>query len=65
MVGPEGLGGPASRLRPADYEEPGEGRTGTVSGRKVTGFSGEVGQGNRNRAYAEPDRTGLGFQVPQ
>ena len=54
MVGPEGLSGPASRLRPADYEELGESRTGVVNGRKVTDFSGGLGQGNRNRAYVEP-----------
>jgi len=53
MVGPERLNGPPSRLRPADYEELGEGRTGEVSGRKVTHFSDGVGQVYQNRAYAE------------
>ena len=32
----------------------GFGKVPVVSGRKVTGFSSEAGQGNRNRAYAEP-----------
>jgi hypothetical protein len=43
-----------SNTGPIDYEEQGEGRSVSVSGRIVTGFSGGKGQGNRDRTYAEP-----------
>ena len=43
----------ADRLRPADYASDGLGREWAVTRRKVTGFSDGVGQGDRNRAYAE------------
>ena len=40
-------------LRPADYEADGVWGGWAVTGRKVTGFADGIGQGSRDRAYAE------------
>ena len=39
---------------PTDYESGGLWGSWAVTGRKVTGFSDGIGQGDRHRTYADP-----------